>query len=718
MVNACEQNSRHYRFVTGTARYVHNLAGSSWHAVFVRSSYAQGQITGLDLSAARAAPGVIAVLSAADLGQYAANLQMPEINRLATVNEDSALLRASVLAQDEVTFCGQACALVIATSSALARAAASLVELEVNDSGGQLEHAESPISEIAFGHSTSLIYEKSVSVSIQQERVYAFPMEPRCALMIWSAAEDRLQAFLGTQAPARARADLATSLGLALEQVHLITPDVGGAFGAKASISPEELALALAARHLGKTRNLERCQLHWASPRSEDFLASMHGRGGQLQATLHLGANNNALHLEARGQFPLGAWQAFSAVVPMRNAMRILPGPYRIDSIDLQAQAYGTHRTAVNIYRGAGRPEAALLMESLMDKAAKHLGEDPLEFRLRHLIPASAMPYQTLTGETLDSGDFPALLSRCAQRFGYQEARAHQQERRIKGELVGIGIALYLEPCGQGWESARVRLEPDGKVIVASGSATQGQGHEVSFARIAATALTLDEEQVSVLQGDSDSCPAGIGALASRSTAIGGSAVLQACLEVLQLWQEANRRAGRAQGSLPTEAIEVTTRYTAPLEAWGSGCVMVQVCVCPETGASKVEQLVWIDDAGQLLSPALVTGQLLGGLAQGFGQAMMERIVYDDSGQLLTGSLMDYALPRASDIPSVVLESLPSATAANLLGAKGVGEAGCIGIPAALLGAVRDAMTGTCADPDKIQFPLTPARLWETMHPR
>jgi carbon-monoxide dehydrogenase large subunit len=313
------------------------------------------------------------------------------------------------------------------------------------------------------------------------------------------------------------------------------------------------------------------------------------------------------------------------------------------------------------------------------------------------------MPYATPTGERFDSGDYLAALDRAAARFGYAAERQQQLQRRASGELVGIGIAMYVEPCGQGFESARVTLLADGSVRVASGSAAQGQGHETSFAEIAAEALGCDASKVMVVHGDTDSSPDGIGALASRSIAIGGSAILEAAREA------ARRRDAGVALPLTVESI-----YRAPGEAWSYGCVMVRLAIDGETGKPAIERLVWVDDAGRVISPQLAEGQLVGGLAQGIGQALMERIVYDEHGQLLTGSLMDYALPRAADMPVVELESLTIPATANILGAKGVGEAGTIGVPAALLNAAIDALAPLGVT--DLDFPLTAERLWRTIH--
>jgi len=375
--------------------------------------------------------------------------------------------------------------------------------------------------------------------------------------------------------------------------------------------------------------------------------------------------------------------------------------------VDIHSSTRRSHAAAVNIYRGAGRPEATLLMERLVERAARRIGMDPVELRLRNLVAASDMPYATPTGETFDAGDYRAALERACEAFGYPAERAEQARRRAAGECVGIGLALYVEPCGQGWESARVTLHADGGASVASGSSAQGQGHETSYAAIAAQALGLPAERIRVLHGDTATSPEGVGALASRSMAIGGSAVLLAA-------QEAARRRDAGE-TLPLTAEQV---YTAPAEAWSYGCVIARLVVDRDTGKPTIERIVWADDAGHIVSPQLAEGQLIGGMAQGIGQALLERLAYDEDGQLITGSLMDYAVPRADDMPAIdaiELVGLHQPTRANALGAKGVGEAGCIGVPAALLNAAADALS-PWGEPE-LDFPLTAERLWRAQQP-
>lgn len=669
-------------------------------AVFVRAPIAHGRIDAVDTRAAEGAPGVVAVLTAARLTADGAPVVLPPPNPLLPLAE---VPRVEPLARDEVVYVGQPVALVLARTLAQARQAAQQVRLDLaplpamlDFEGGravtQVRHVQGLPSEAQAAEPTT------VEVSLEVPRVLALALEPRGMVARWhEGTEDappHLTAHLGTQSPSRAQADIAAALGWAVERVRVVTGHVGGAFGAKSSLSPEDLAIALAARRL-------RASVRWVSTRSEEFTAGMHGRGARLRGRLSVTPEGCLQALQAEVHHTLGAWLPFSAVVPLRNAARILPGPYRVAALDVQGRATLSHAAPVTIYRGAGRPEAALLMETLVDKAARALGLDPVALRRRNVIEAAALPFATPSGEWLDSGDYPLALDRACERFGYEEQRRLQALRRARGEVVGLGVALYVEPCGTGWESARVDWHADGSVTVASGSPAQGQGHATTYARIAAEALGVAAAQVNVIYGDTERCPVGIGALASRSTAIAGSAIVQACRAL---------RARRAAGEpLPLSAEE---RFTAK-ESWSCGCVIARLAVDRDTGRPQVEQITWVDDAGHVVEPVLAHGQLVGGLAQGLGQAMLERLVHDRQGQLLSGSLMDYAVPRADDLPPVDIESLHTPSPHNLLGAKGVGEAGCIGVPAALMNAARDALAPL--GEFELQFPLTSEQFWRAM---
>ena len=674
--------------IRGLGFYVQDAApDQALHVAFVRSDHAHAQVLAVDASASLDLPGVVAVWQASDV----TGVVTPGVNPLWPPLQD---LPMPLLAGPRVEHVGQAVAMVLAQDAATAQEAALLVQvsLEALPTGATDDPGASVVHQVAHTHGqvggeVAVVARADLTVP----RLLAMAMEPRACVAQWQGDSQRLKVWLGSQTPARAQADIARALGLAQDQVHLISPHVGGAFGSKASISPEDILVALAAHRLRTT-------VQWKASRSEEFLSGQHGRAARLQGQLAVDAQGHFLSLEAQLHYTLGAWLPYSALVPMRNAARILPGPYRVDRCDITGQSRRSHTAPVGIYRGAGRPEAALLMETLIDQAARQQGLDPVQLRLRNLIDASAMPYRTPTGETLDSGDFPQLLRLACERFGYDQERERQRQRRAQGEWVGLGVALYVEPCGQGWESARVTWHADGQVSVASGSPDQGQGHATTFGHIAASTLGVPFAQVQVLMGDTDLCPPGTGALASRSTAIGGSAVLQACQSL---------RDQRGQG-LPLP-LNAEARFESQ-EAWASGCVLVRMSVDAATGQARIERLLWVDDAGLSLQPDLVRDQLIGGAAQGIGQALMEQMVYDSEGQLLTGSLMDYAVPRADDMPPIELHSLHTPSPLNPLGAKGVGEAGCIGVPAAIMNAARDALS-PLGEVD-LQLPLRAEQLW------
>ncbi|MDK3018337.1 xanthine dehydrogenase family protein molybdopterin-binding subunit [Pseudodonghicola flavimaris] len=713
---------------TGRGRFVDDIQpeGCLFLEV-VRSPVAAGRITALDLEDARAAEGVVAVFSRVDLhicGEAAINM---------LIREAAVRLPLEVLADGKVSHVGQPVAAVVATSRALARDAADLVVLEVEEQ--QRVAPPIPVTRWHQGDAHAALAAAPVQVEARMDHARVAPMalEPRAALACGSGP--RLEVFLSTQTPFRAREDICRILGMEPSQVHVTAPDVGGAFGGKASIYPEDLIVCFAARAL-------QAPVKWVALRSEEFLAATHGRGGATGAALGLDRDGHMLALTADLAFQTGAWMPYSAYAPPRNAGRMLPGPYLLRDIDVHLTLQPGALAPVGIYRGAGRPEAVMLMERLVDKAARALGLDPLELRRRNLIPAAAMPYRTPTGETYDSGDLAGLLDRLEQVTGYGALRHRQAERRAAGEICGLGLALYVEPCGAGFETARLMLRPDGSFRADTGSSAQGQGRQTAVAQIVAEALFTRPDRVEVGSGDTDRLQTATGALASRSTAIGGSAMLTACTKLLErlrqaaatLWQQPFDQVRPAAGGLSVAGVRqdwavlapaleaagllpepVEERYIAPGEAWASGAVLAEVGIDPETGVPEVERITWVDDAGRIVNPMLVEGQLLGGMAQGLGHALMERIVYDDDGQLLTGSLMDYAVPRAGDMPRAVrLEKRSIPSPANALGAKGVGEAGCIGVPPAVINAIQDAIAPYSAR--DLQPPLTGERIWRALN--
>ena len=698
------------RLLRGQGRFVDDIAPAGCLSlVFLRSANRAGAISALRIDAARDMPGVRAILTAADLdglGTAAINGQLPGMQAAPM----------ELLAGSRVHAVGQAVAAVVADSRAAARDAAEMILLDV------AEDNIPRVGEVAAEWGAPLPeFVDAVEACIDHALVAPFAMEPRVALA--EPVEGGLRVWLSTQTPQRGRDDLAIILGLPRDSIHVIAPDVGGAFGGKASLMPEDAVVALAALRLG-------CPVKWTAERSEDFLAATQGRGGVTSALLAVDASGRATGLRAELAFPMGHWMPYSTLSPLRNTGRILPGPYAIP-VHAKGSARMTEGAAVNIYRGAGRPEAVILIERLMDRAAQRVGLDPFEIRRRNLHAAHPAP----APDRPCSGDFAGLLDRLEAETGYTTLRARQAERRAGGEVCGLGLALYTEPCGQGWETASLTLTETGRFAATTGSSAQGQGRETAMAQIVAEGLGIDPALVDISEGDTATTPEGIGALASRSTAIGGTAMwraagamgnrlLAAGARVLNVaegdlritpeglhstdgqslgWVDLARRAG---------PLRVDIRHDAQGEAWASGAILAEMTIDPDTGVPTIERITWLDDAGTIINPLLVEGQLIGGAAQGIGTALMERIVYQD-GQLLTGSLMDYALPRAADMPPLRILSLSTPSPANELGVKGVGEAGCIGIPAAILNAVMDALPPGTPD---LSFPLTPEKIWRALN--
>ena len=729
--------------LTGGGRFVaDHYPDRCLSMVFVRSPLPRAAIRGLRLEEARAAPGVFGLYIGADV----ADLPRPRVN---PVLGDFDAPDMPILARKEVHGVGQPVVALVAESEAAALEATDRVEMDLEPlepvcdletalaapaliagmaSNMVVDYAwRSGDTESAFTNSAT-----TAEVTIRHPRVAPAPLECRATVADWDALAQQLTIWSGTQTPHRARNDIAHALGLARKRVRVVAPDVGGAFGMKASIYPEDIVVAFAARALGRP-------VRWIASRQEDFLAATHGRGAVSRGRMAFDAQGRILALHADLIFPLGAWLTFSAIVPAWNASRILPGPYVVEDVEVRVRAVVTNTASVGIYRGAGRPEAAMLMERLIDAGARMLGLDPAAVRQRNLVPTEALPLARPNGTVLDSGDYRALLAKTQALADYGRLRDRQRRRRERNEAVGLGWSFYIEPCGRGWESASITLEPGGRFAAVTGSSSQGQGRETAFAQIAARELAVAPENISIAHGDTARALDGVGALASRSVAIGGSALQQAAKALAEKARPLAARllnaeessvviveggyaaTGQPERTLTWERIAASADeelradaiYTADGEAWGSGCCLAQVVVDLETGQVTLERLFYVDDAGTVVNPRLVDGQIVGGIAQGVGEALLERIVYDPDGQLLTGSLMDYALPRADDMPAVRLNRLCTPSPFNTLGAKGVGEAGTIGAPPAIANAVLDALAPLGVE--NIELPMTPERVWRAI---
>ncbi len=656
------------------------------HLAFVRSSAARGRIARLDASDALDVDGVHAVHVGEDvtgLGNLSVNEVLPLFRRPPF----------PILVQEHVGALGQPLAAVLADTPHGALDGAEAVDVDIVD-GEVISRDAIAVKNWRTGDPDVTFAEADhvVEVTIRHPRLAPSPMETRGIAVEW--AEDRVTIWLSTQTPHRARSEIASILGIDPDRLRVIAPDVGGAFGMKGSVYPEEVfAVWAALRHKRSVR--------WIAARGEDMLSATQGRGVTSRGRLAFTANGQFLALEARVEAPLGPWLPNSGLVPAWNAARILPGPYDIETVDIETKAVPMADAPVGIYRGAGRPEAACLMERLVERAAGVLDRCAMDLRVQNAHRSGALPVRTATGNLLDSGDYSATLCRAAEVSGYAQLLEDRTKARAEGRLFGIGTAFYLEPSGEGFESARVTLEATGNVLVASGSSSQGHGRETAYAQIAAEVFKVPLDSIEVVQGDTDTCPAGIGAVASRGTAIGGSAVFAAAEQV---------RARQLRGD--TFPITEEVRYENEGQAWGHGVYVVTVEIDRETGVPALGPVMCLDDAGRLVNPAFVVGQVRGGFAQGLGEALMEQMVYED-GQLLTGSFMDYAMPRAADMPVLDIHKTESPSPMNALGAKGVGEAGTIGAPAAILNAVLDALAPLGVE--HLDMPLTPCKIWSAM---
>ncbi|HTO13746.1 MAG TPA: xanthine dehydrogenase family protein molybdopterin-binding subunit [Candidatus Binatia bacterium] len=738
--------------LTGRGRFVDDFQPAGLlHLALVRSPHAHARVVRVDVTRARRAPDIATVITAADLD---VTEPLP-VNRMF---RDMIVKAAPLLAAGRVHAQGTPVAAVVADSPHAAADGAALVEVEYTPEPGVA------LAHVALGSGAPKIWDDApgnrslgqtwragdpdgafagaarvVELTVEQNLLAGVPMEPRCALAAWDEIGETLTVWTSTQAPFRVRSEIARMLGLDEGRVRVIAPDVGGGFGVKGGPYREEPLVAWLARRL-------RRPVKWISTRQEDLVTTQHSRGARSTGRLALDADGRIRGLSARIQAPLGAYLSFSASTNPRNHARCLPGAYTVRDVDIQVTGAFTTTPPVGAYRGAGRPEAAFLIERLVDEAARALGLDPAEIRRLNAIPAGAFPYTTATGQVYDSGDYRAVLDRALEAAGYPALRRAMAERRRRGELAGVGLSLYVEPAALGWESGVVRMERTGAVTAITGSSPHGQGHETTFAQVVAEHLGVEPDLVTVRHGDTAGAPQGSGTAGSRSTALGGGALTLAARDVREKGRQvaavmleaaaadviaveggfhvvgaADRKvAWRAvadvahrMGALPAgmePGLEATRFFEAPGEVWSSGAFVVAVRVERETGVIVPERIVWVDDAGTIVNPLLADGQLEGSLAQAWGQIVMEAIQFDRDGHLLTGTLMDYAIPRADDVPVAEILHHDTPSPFNPLGAKGLGEAGTIGLPPAVVNAVVDALAPLGVT--HVDMPLTPARIW------
>ena len=734
------------RFLTGTGGYVDDTAPEgALTAWFLRADVAHADILSLDVAAARRAPGVHLVLTADDLVAAGVTLGM----RFETVeNRDGSMGAAPerpVLARGRIRHVGEAIAMIVADSVDAARDAAERVELSTGDlpvslslePGGTAIHAEAP-ENLAFDFGigdeagTDAALRSSahvVRLEVIHNRVIVNAMEPRGAWAEWDG--QRLHLCVNGQGVWTQKKELARMLGLPREDVRVTNPDVGGGFGMKAMCYPEYICIAQAARLLGRP-------VRWMSDRTEAMLTDNAGRDLIARAEMGFNAGLRITGYRVTVLSNLGAYNSqFGQPIQSKLFSKVLTGCYAIDTAWQNTIGVFTNTAPVDAYRGAGRPEAILTIERVMDEAARVLGADPVDLRRRNFI--RGFPYTTATGEVIDVGDFDRVLSRAVADADLAGFPARRAASAAAGRLRGIGIATYIESIlGDANETARLTLDGAGAATLYVGTQSNGQGHETVYARMVAASTGLDEDRIRIVQGDSDLIARGGGTGGSRSVTVQGTAIralvgkitdsfipfLEAELGVdgvtfsdqtfgaagsnlrLTLAEAADlaRQTGRGDLLDQSASIRLDGR------SFPNGAHICEVEVDPETGAITMDRYTVVDDFGTLIAPELAIGQVHGGVAQGFGQAVMENGVHDATGQLLTATFMDYALPRAGDLPFIRFASEPVPSIMNPLGMKGCGEAGTVGSLGAVSNAVRDALAQ--AGVTRVDMPFTPSRVW------
>jgi carbon-monoxide dehydrogenase large subunit len=747
------------RLITGAGAYVGDMTlPGMCYVAFVRSPYAHARIRSIDASAALASPGVVAVATGADIAQLCE--PMPVSSAGETGGGDSGATPGRThyaLSVDRVRHVGEAVAAVIADSPQAAAdgVAEVLVDWEPLPAVGDLEQAVVEGAPLVFDHVPGNLAHswkrktdgadaafasaaRIVSQRIVSQRLSGIPMEGRAVLAAPDSTINGVTLWTSTQGPHITRSQIATALRLPENAVRVIVPDVGGGFGVKIGIYPEDVALsALALKY--------RMPLRWVESRIEHMVATTHGRAQIAEMSAAVQEDGTVTALRMRVLADLGAYPLAPDIPELTGQMAV--GVYRIPEIDIEITCAFTNTTPVAAYRGAGRPEAAYYAERMMDVIAGELGLDPAEVRRRNFIAPDAFPYKTPTGHVYDSGEYDRALTKSLEISDYQGLREEQQRRRADGadRLLGIGLACYVEMCAFGYESATVRVDPSGTVTIFTGTSPHGQGIATAFAQIAADQLGADFDKIVVRHGDTSVTSFGMGTMGSRSLAVGGSAVYRAAGIV----QEKARRIaahmleaasedvvlseGRYQvkgtpepsltlaqiatqayeGRLPDDmapGLEATDYFKPPKLTYPFGAHVAVVEVERDTGIVHVRDIFSVDDCGPRVSPMLAEGQVHGGLAQGIAQALWEEIVYDENGQLLTGSLMDYTAPRASMLPSFKTDQTETPTPRNPLGAKGIGEAATIGSTPAIVNAVVDALGARHLD-----MPLRAEKVWRAL---
>ncbi|MCP4209645.1 MAG: xanthine dehydrogenase family protein [Shimia sp.] len=742
------------RFLTGKGQYVDDLAPkTALHAYFLRSPVAHGVVTELDVSDAREADGVACVLTQADLLAAGLEANLPGTQVVNRDGSKGAKPERPLLAAERVRYVGEPIAVIVAESMDQARDAAEMIMFDYEDldahlaltRGGEQLHGEAP-DNLAFDWglgdeaATNTAFEAAahvVSLEVGDNRVIVNAMEPRGAYAEWDGS--RLHVASNGQGVWGTKGHVARVLKMNEDEVRVTNPDTGGGFGMKAMIYQEPLIVAYAAKTLGKP-------VRWIADRTESMLSDNAGRDLVSVAELAFDENLKATAYRVKSVANMGAYNSqFAQAIQTQLFSRVLMGVYDVQTTWLQVDGVYTNTTPVDAYRGAGRPEAIYVLERLMDRAARELGVSGYELRRRNFIPKEAFPYKSATDETYDVGDFDRVLSRIEEFGDVAGFPARKVESAKAGKLRGAGLCYYIESIlGDPSESARVEFNDDGTVSIYVGTQSNGQGHETVYAQFLSDQTGIPAAMIEVVQGDSDRIKQGGGTGGSRSVTVQNTATLATVETMIKafipyLAEKMGVDAAdvsfddeqfRAEGSNlhPTflEAAEMALadgrtdlmvheeRTTLPARSFPNGAHLAEVEVDPETGQVSLEKYTVVDDFGNLINPMLAEGQVHGGVAQGIGQALMEHVVFDDDGQLLTATFMDYAMPRASDVPTIgfTTEAVPST--ANIMGMKGCGEAGTVGAMAAASNAVQDALWE--AGVRQADMPFTPHRVWQMLN--
>ncbi len=743
--------------ITGRDPYVNDvpLPPHALTMAVARSPMAHARLVAIDTSAAKAMPGVVEVLTGADLNEEIGEIHthMPE-----TMFDEINRRGRWVLARERVRYVGEPVAVVVAEDLRIAADAAEAISVEydplpvVTDPEAALE-AGSPLVWDDLGHNVALRWTREtgdveaafetaevvVEARLVNQRLIPLAMEPRACSAVWDAATGKLTVWGDTQVPHRMRDVIARHLKLESDRVHLMTARVGGGFGAKVPIYPEDVLVPYLSRRVGRP-------VRWAATRREDIQATSHGRDMRAHIRLAARRDGRIVGLEARIIGNLG-FCAFSEgpMLPVLTG-QMLPGCYDIQTVRIEVVAAFTHTMGTAPYRGAGRPEAAYFIERMLSLLASRLAMDPAEVRRKNYVPAARFPYTTATGNVYDSGDYAATLDYALDKAGYPRLRAEQEAARTQGRCMGIGIASYVEICGMNEvETSDVVVERSGRVTVYTGTASHGQGHETSYAQLVADELGISPQLVDVVHGDTARVRSGVGTFGSRSMARGGMHALGNARRVRQKAEriaahllEASPRdvvlqdghfqvrgapqrvitwiqvaAAAYSGTLPAEfggglESREDLKGAGTLFPFGSHVAVVEVD--PETGRVRLVKYVSVDDSGLIVNPLLAQGQVHGGLAQGIGQALFERAVHDEEGQLLSGSLMDYAIPKSDDLIDFENDHTRTLSPRTELGVKGIGESATIGSTPAIANAVLDALKPFGVE--HLDIPLTPDKIW------